>query len=86
MAAITSAALWHQIPELSRAKRLSSPFPHPKAFPENKNARKILPGALSYKKEYTTAVKYFPSPNFYRSQSCMIATQFCELKNRKPCK
>ena len=85
MAAITSAALWHQIPELSREKAIK-PFFAPESFPENKNARKILPGALSYKKEYTTAVKYFRSTNFYRSQSCMIAAQFCELKNRKSCK
>jgi hypothetical protein len=48
----------------------------PKTFPENKNARTILPGALSYKKEYTTAVKYFWSTKFQARKSASLLLSF----------
>jgi hypothetical protein len=94
MAAITSAALWHQIPELSRAKRLSSLFrtqklPRKQKRPEDSSGRTFLQEKVYHSRqifpvnELLSLAKPLDCCAVLRAQKSQIV-QVASLQNRVP--
>jgi hypothetical protein len=88
MAAITSAAVWNQIPELSRAKRLgyqarfrAQTIPQKQKRPADSSGRSLLQERVYHSRQIFTVDELL-----FARKVCVIAAQFFELANRKLCK